>query len=116
MTTWDAVAFADWLQALGTRETREREAPPQLHFGFAEPNLQFRVSSQSARHVRLHLYFILEQPGGWQMDDAPEQEGDRQLLNYIGEADLTVRHASLRRAAVSLRSDLLRFPVRTPQT
>lgn len=113
MTTWNAADFADWLEALGARPT---ETPSLTQFAFAEPNLQVQVLGQSSRRVRLHIIFILEQPGFWEMDDAPAlQEGERQARHYCGEGDLTVRPAILRRAAMALRADLQRFPTRTPR-
>lgn len=106
MMTWDAARFADWLEALGTQQV----GTPTM-MGFPEPNLQMQVTGQALRYIRFHVYFILESPGYWKMDDA--QEGNRY---YIGGVDITVRRAALLAAAESLRSELQNFPVRTPKT
>jgi len=108
MLTWDVAAFADWLDAFGTRGT----LPPSLaSFGFPEPNLQLEVRAQQPQHVGFHVFFILERPGQWEMDDMSAQETDR---HYIGAIDLLVSRTALHRAATSLRADLQSFPQRTP--
>ncbi len=111
MLTWHAIAFADWLEALGV----DRVKTPAL-MAFPEPNLQLKVTDQSSQHIRLHVTFVLEHPGRWEMDDemdsTPVQESKRY---YVGEMDFTVRRAALRTAAESWRADLRRFPVRVPK-
>lgn len=108
MTTWNAVAFADWLDALGAR----RFGTPSIML-FGEPNLQFQASDQWAHQVMLLVYFILERPGEWEMDDASQQKSDR---HYIGKMQIRVRSSALRMAAASLRAELHRFPIREPRT
>ena len=99
---WDAADFADWLDALGSHQSGSQ--PPMV---FPEPNLQLNVITQTDQEVTLHVYFVLEQPGGWDMDDAID--GRRY---YIGVTDLRLPRAALRIAAESLRAELLRFPIR----
>jgi hypothetical protein len=108
MTTRSAAEFADWLDALGARRVGTRF--PML---FPEPNLQLKVLAWGPDHVSLHVYFILERPGQWEMDDTPDQEGARY---YSGEMDLKLRLAALCTAAASLRAELRNFPRREPTT
>ena len=81
------------------------------HFGFPEPNLQLEVRVQQPQHMGLHVAFILERPGQWEVDDISAQETDR---HYVGALDLLVSRTALRQAAISLRADLQSFPQRTP--
>ena len=110
MLTWDVAEFADWLDAFGTPGT---PPPSRSYFVFPEPNLQLEVRAQKPQHVGLHVSFILERPGQWEMDDMFAQETDR---HYIGAMDLLVSRIALHRAAASLRADLQSFPRRTPRT
>jgi len=77
---------------------------------FPEPNLQLEMITQTDQEVTLHVYFILEQPGEWDMDDALD-EG----RHYIGMMDLWLPRVALHTAAESLRAELLHFPIRETQ-
>jgi hypothetical protein len=103
MQTWSAADFADWLAALGAGRIVGKS-----NMLFSEPNLQFQTGAQTAQEVTVHVWFILELPGEWQMDDAPDADS----RHYIGEMDITVPRAALRTAAESLRTELWDFPVR----
>lgn len=105
MHTWDAVTFATWLAAFDSHHPLDQN--DMLPWLCPEPNLQFQMVSQAAREVIIHVYFILEQPGEWEMDDAKEGRN-----YYIGTMDLKVRRTDLRAAAESLRAELQHFPVR----
>src|SRR5258708_6660247 len=113
MHTWDVSELADYLDALGARRFWLRGVPVPL---FPEPNLQLGCSVLLAalrpHRVTLHVSFILERPGEWQMDDAPAAES----THYIGKMDLKVPRVALREAAASLRAELRRFPVREAST
>jgi hypothetical protein len=108
MLTWNAAEFADWLDAIGTVGT---QPPPFQSFVFPDPNLQLGVLAQDPKQVQLHVYFILELPGQWEMDDASAEYGDR---NYSGTMDLTLSRAALHQAAASVRAELQSFPRREP--
>jgi hypothetical protein len=105
MNTWDAADFADWLDALAARQFLSRR-----FMVFPEPNLQLEMITQTDQEVTLHVYFILEQPGEWDMDDALD-EG----RHYIGMMDLWLPRVALYTAAESLRAELLHFPIRETQ-
>ncbi len=109
MLTWDVAEFADWLDAFGIPGT---PPPSRSYFGFPEPNLQLEVRAQELQHVGLHISFILERPGRWEMDDMFAQKTDR---HYIGAMDILVLRTGLHRAAASLRAELQSFPQRTPK-
>jgi hypothetical protein len=113
MHTWDVSELADWLDAHGARRLWIRAAP---FFLAPEPNLQLWFSGLLAalwsHRIALHVYFILEQPGEWQMDDASDAES----THYIGEMGLKVARAALREAAAALRAELRLFPVREAST
>jgi hypothetical protein len=103
MQTWDAAGLANWLDMLGRRR-----------FGvsgivFPEPNLAFRAVALGTQRVSLRVWFILEKPGEWHMDDASTNANSD---NYIGEISLKVSRASLRAAAESWRAEIERFPPR----
>ncbi len=103
MQTWDAAGLADWLDMLGRRP-----------FGvsgmvFPEPNLALRAVALGTQHVRLRVWFILEKPGEWHMDDASTNANSNY---YIGEMSIKVSRVSLRAAAESWRAEIKRFPIR----
>ncbi|MGZ3599610.1 MAG: WapI family immunity protein [Ktedonobacterales bacterium] len=106
MHTWDAADFVDWLNALATRQSISRRS-----MVFPEPDLQLEMITQTDQEVTLNVYFILEQPGEWDMDDALD-EGRR----YIGMMDLRLPRVALHTAVESLRAELLHFPIREAQT
>lgn len=101
--TWDAARFADWLDNVSRRRICI------TGIAFPEPNLALRAVAFLTQHVRLHVEFILEQPGEWHMDNAPNQVSNDY---YIGEISMNVSRASLRTAAESLRAELKHFPPR----
>ncbi len=103
MRTWDVVSLADWLDALGAQRPMDC-----LDIAFPEPNLQIRVVHRMPEELTFHVYFILERPGMWQMDDAHNVDSS----NYIGEMDLTVPYAALLTASEYLRTALQNFPIR----
>ena len=107
MRTWDAVSFADWLDALGARRPVD-----YLDIAFREPNLQIRVVRQTAREITFHVWFILERPGLWQMDDSHNADSS----TYAGELNLTVPYAAVLTASESLRVELQNFPIREAES
>jgi hypothetical protein len=109
MRTWDTADFADWLDALSARHSRW---PGEEYMVFPEPNLQFHATGLWRREIILHVYFILELPGEWEMDDAPDEGSNY----YSSTMNLRPQRAALQVAATSLRAELRRFPVREAST
>lgn len=107
MRTWDAADFAHWLESLSAAYVGSESI-----MIFPEPNLQMKAVRWPA-YVAIDIYFILEQPGQWDMNDAFYPTSSH---HYVGNMTIDIALPALHAAAASLRSDLLRFPVREPNT
>lgn len=115
MLTWNGEQFVYWLDAIATAST---ELPPMWFTGgtsldvypFPE-NLAVSRRAQDPQNIRLEVYFVLELPGHWEMDDSSTEYGQH---HYVGRMELMVPRAALVSAAESLRAELQRFPRRQP--
>ena len=91
----EAIELADWMTKLSEGSFEENQ------IGFVEPNLKFEVLNYGWEKTAVRVHFSHEaKPQMWRYTDAD--------CWFEAEVDPTC----LAEAAESLRSDLLRFPVR----
>jgi hypothetical protein len=109
MLTWNGDQFVEWLEAI----TAVDSAPPPLSCLPYPNNLVVNVLAKDPQNIRLDVYFLLELPGHWEMDDSSAEYGQD---HYVGSMELMVPQAALRFAAASFRVELQRFPRRKPES
>jgi len=96
LLTWELASLAQWLESIAAGISVEPEED------FLEPNLRFELSKTDPK--RLRVYFELESRPPW-------SPGDGAGLEDLW-AEFEINSEELRKAADSLRTDLIRFPVR----
>ncbi len=92
LLTWEVADLAKWLESIAEGRSVDAEE------SFMEPNLRFELIE--AGQKKLRIYFELESKPSW------AQEDDTLWADFEVDAD------DLRKAATSLREDLMRFPTR----
>lgn len=93
---WELASLAEWLGSIAEGN------PVDLEESFLEPNLRFELTQSEPKKLRIH--FDLESRPNWAR---VEGAGPDDLW-----AEFDVNPDDLRKAAISLRDDLKRFPVR----